>query len=227
MRGFGFRDQGLLGSVSVRPEPSVLTFTTSTIVYVPVPNISANTRPLQFSPSGGAMNTGATPNERNWIYKDLTCNDDTVIWKPVGQSLSAAVFYLSGASAGLSNTSEKAQRFDYFFDTATSSASGPPVVHTWTNRFNLYFGSFFLDGSYSFCGSANTISLTSATSTGNAQFTGSDGVWLNRNSLISSIYGIAFGASGRTGTLQYTATTDVQPTGNQISGGTITININP
>jgi hypothetical protein len=69
--------------------------------------------------------------------------------------------------------------------------------------------------------------LVSATSTGIAQFIGNGGGWLNKNSLTSSVYSIVFGASGRTGTLQYTAATDVQATGNQISGGTITININP
>ncbi len=135
----------------------MLTFTTSTIVYVPVPSRSGNTRPLQLNPSGGAMDTGATPNQRNFIYKDLTCNDDSVIWAPSGQSLSAAVDYLNNNS-GLSDTSQKAQRFDYFFNTATSSASGPPVAHTWTNRFDLFFGAFYLFGNYSFCGAANVVS---------------------------------------------------------------------
>ena len=225
MRGFSFRDQAFLSSASVRPEPSTLTFTTSSVVYVPNPNIAGNTRPLQFSPSGGAMNTGVTPNQRNLIYKDLACNDTSVIWTPSGQSLSAAVDY-SNTSAGLSNASPKAQRFDYYFDTSTSSAAGPPVVYTWTNRFDLYFGAFYLDGNYSFCGASNVISLASVTSTGAATFTGSGGGWLNRNALTSSIYNITFGASGKSGTLQYTAFTDVQSTGNQISGGTITITVN-
>jgi hypothetical protein len=227
MRGFGFRDQALLGSRGVRPEPSVLTFATSSIVYVPIPNITSNTRPLQFNPSGGAMNTGATPNQRNFIYKDLTCNDASIIWVPSGQSLSAAVNYGSNSSAGLSNNSQRAQRFDYYFNTSTSSEAGPPVVYTWTNRFDLYFGAFYLDGPFSFCGATNIVSLISATATGIAQFTGTHPDWLNKNALTSSVYNIVFGASGRTGTLQYTAATDVQATGNQISGGTITININP
>lgn len=207
------------------PEPSVLTFATSSIVYVPNPNIDSNTRPLQLNPSGGAMNTGATPNQRNFIYKDLTCDDASVIWVPSGQSLSAAVNFANN-SAGLSNASQRAQRFDYYFNTSTSSQAGPPVGYTWTNRFDLYFGAFYLDGPYSFCGAANVVNLVSATSTGVAQFTGGDGAWLNRNSLSSSAYNIAFGASGKTGTLQFTAATDVQGTGNQISGGIITITIN-
>jgi len=226
MRGFGFRDQALLGSLGVRPEPSALTFSTSSIVYVPNPNISGNTRPLQFNASGGAMNTGTSPNQRNFIYKDLTCNDVSVVWVPLGQSLSAAVNY-SNSSAGLSNTSQKAQRFDYYFNTSTSSAAGPPVVYTWTNRFDLYFGAFYLDGPFSFCGVANAVNLVNAMSTGTAQFSGTDGIWLNRNVLSSGTYNIVFGASGKTGTLQYNAATDVEVTGNQISNGTITININP
>jgi hypothetical protein len=226
MRGFSIRDQAFLASVGAAPEPSVLTFTTSSIVYVPNPNIVGNTRPLQYNPSGGAMNTGATPNQRNFIYKDLTCNDVSVIWTPSGQSLSAAVNY-SNTSAGLSNTSPRAQRFDYFFRTSTSSAAGPPVVYTWTDRFDLVFGAFYLDGNYSFCGASNVVSLNSVTFTGTATYTDSGGGWLNRNALTSGIYNITFGASGKSGTLQYTAATDVDFSGNQTSGGTITININP
>ena len=171
------------------------------------------------------MNTGATPNQRNFIYKDLACNDASVIWTPSGQSLSAAVSY-SNASAGLSNTSPRAQRFEYFFRTSTSSAAGPPVVYTWTDGFDLTFGAFYLDGNYSFCGAANAVSLNSATFTGTATFTDSGGGWLNRNALTSSIYNITFGASGKSGTLQYTAATDVDIGGGQTSGGTITITVN-
>jgi hypothetical protein len=50
--------------------------------------------------------------------------------------------------------------------------------------------------------------------------------WPNKNALTSDIYNITFGASGKTGTLQYTAATGVLSAGSQISGGLITITIN-
>lgn len=202
-----------------------LTYTTKTATYVPNPDIAANTRPLQLSPGGNAMNTGAIPNMRNFIYQNLVGDYAPAgNWIPIGQG-----------------TLTNEQRFDYYFDKATSSgiggASGSATVHNWNNNLDLDFGSFYLDGSCGFCGMANAVSIVSKTDTGTAQFidespdsTSGNSILGNQNQLSSSIYDIVFGSSGQTGTLQYTAFTNV--TSNplrQYNGGTITIvtNANP
>ena len=206
------------------PAPTVLVFTATSATHVPIPDIFSNPRPMQFNSAGGAMNTGVTPNERNFIYTGLTCSNASAgNWRPVGQSTSTA----------------NEQRFEYYFDTATSSStgggSGDATVQSWSNRFNLKFGSFYLDGTASFCGSANAVALLSPTSTAEATYIGEapsstpgTSVLGNQNSLSSSVYSIVFGASGITGTLQFTAFTNV--TTNpfaQLSGGIITLSINP
>jgi len=202
-----------------------LTYKTNTATYVPIPDIAANTRPLQLSPGGNAMNTGATPNMRNFIYQNLVGDYEPAgNWMPLGQG-----------------TAINEQRFDYYFDKATSSgtggASGSATVHNWNSNLDLDFGSFYLTGSCGFCGMANAVSIVSATDTGTAQYidespdsTSGNSVMGNQNQLSSSIYNIVFGASGQMGTLQYTAFTNV--TSNplrQYNGGTITIvtNANP
>jgi len=205
---------------------SALTFTYSTTsaTYVPNPNSLLNTRPIQLSPTGGPMTTGSLDNRRNFIYTSLVGSDlSTGNWIPVVQSTTAA----------------NSQRFDYYFPNASSSGtfpggSGTATVHNWNNNLNLDFGSFYLDGSCSFCGSANAVSIISATNTGTAQFIGeadtstvgnSNGG--SQNEITSSIYNIMFGTSGITGTLQYTASTNVVANPlSQSNKGTITIMTN-
>jgi hypothetical protein len=204
------------------PPPTVLVFTATSATNVPVPDSTANPRPMQLNPAGGAMNTGVTPNERNFIYTGLTCSNASAgNWRPVSQSTSTA----------------NEQRFDYYFNTATSSStgggSGTATVHNWSNRFDLKFGSFYLDGTAPFCGSANAVALLSPTSTAEATFisegsasTPGNVIAGNQNSLTSSTYGIVFGASGRTGTLQFTAYTNVETSPlSSVSGGIITLTI--
>jgi hypothetical protein len=233
-RGFGYKKGDILtvaigGTVgipsSLIPPPLVgsaitFTFTASGATYVPVPDLISNTRPMQFNPAGGAMNTGAIPNRRNFIYTGLVGNYAPVgNWIPLGQSTGVL----------------GEQRFDYYFDTATSSStggtSGLAQVHNWANRFELIFGSFYLDGTESFCGVNNAVSLFTATNTGTAQYINestsstpgvSDGG--NQNTLNSSTYNIVFGASNKLGTLRYSSFTNVKtdPLSRQ-SGGTITI----
>lgn len=201
---------------------SALTFTYSTnsATYVPNPNTILNTRPLQLSPLGLALNTTTIPNERNFIYQSLVGSDLTTgNWVPVGQS----------------TTVLGSQRFNYYFPNASSSttggASGTAAVHNWNNNLNLDFGSFYLDGSCSFCGLANAVSITGATNTGTAQFIGEaptsttgNSIGGSQNQITSSIYNIVFGASGITGTLQYTASTNVISSPlQQLNAGTITI----
>jgi hypothetical protein len=201
-----------------------ITYTANSATYVPngVP-LTGNTRPVQLSPGGNAMNTGAIPNTRNFIYQSLVGNYAPAgNWMPFGQSLSAGE-----------------QRFDYNFLAATSSGtggtSGSAAVHDWNNKLNLDFGSFFLTGGCSFCGSGNAVSLINSTNTGTAKFIGEapsstagNSILGNQNTITSSIYPIVFGASGITGTLQYTAFTDVTSglSLSQSSGGTITLNVN-
>jgi hypothetical protein len=106
-------------------------------------------------------------------------------------------------------------------------------VHNWSNRFDLKFGSFYLDGTAPFCGSANAVALLSPTNTAEATFisegsasTPGNVIAGNQNSLTSSTYGIVFGASGRTGTLQFTAYTNVETSPlSSVSGGIITLTI--
>ncbi|MFN7739723.1 MAG: hypothetical protein ACK5RA_05640 [Cyanobacteriota bacterium] len=168
------------------------------------------------------MNTGVTPNSRNFIYLSLVGSNASVgNWRPVGQS---------------DNTANR-QRFDYYFDTATSSetggVSGSATVRNWINRLDLAFGSFYLDGTAAFCGVSNAVAMLSASSTGSAQFisealtsTVGNSVAGNQNSIASGIYPIVFGASGITGTIQFTAYTNVVTDPfSQLSGGVITITV--
>jgi len=198
-----------------------LTYTTGMADYVPNPDADSNTRPLQLSPNGNAMNTGANPNTRNFIYQNLVGSYAPAgDWIPVGQS----------------TTMQNEQRFDYYFDAATSSgtggASGLAPVHNWINNLDLKFGSFYLNGSCSFCGMANTVALINSIDTGAAKYTGESPdsipgtrILGNQNELTSGLYDIVFGASGIRGTIKYTAFTNVnsEPL-RQFNGGTITIN---
>lgn len=184
-----------------------ITYSTNSATNVPIPDSFSNPRPLQLSPGGGAM----TVPSRNFIYQSLVGNYAPAgNWQPVGQSTSTA----------------GEQRFDYFFPMASSINPGPPQVNDWNNNLNLSFGSFYLDGACSFCGSSNAVSVINATLTGTAKYIGQSptGTAGNQNKLTSGIYNIVFGASNIMGKLQYTAFTDV--TTNpflQSSGGTITI----
>ena len=209
-------------SVVVVPPPTVFTFTASTATNVPIPDALSNPRPIQLNQAGGAMNTGVTPNSRNFIYLSLVGSNASVgNWRPVGQS---------------DNTANR-QRFDYYFDTATSSetggVSGSATVRNWINRLDLAFGSFYLDGTAAFCGVSNAVAMLSASSTGSAQFisealtsTVGNSVAGNQNSIASGIYPIVFGASGITGTIQFTAYTNVVTDPfSQLSGGVITITV--
>jgi len=187
-----------------------ITYSTNSATNDPVPDILNNPRPLQLSPSGTAMTVSA----RNFIYQSLVGDYAPAgAWTPVSQSTSTL----------------GEQRFDYSFPNASSTNPGPPQVNNWTNNLTLNFGSFYLDGSCTFCGSSNAVSLISSTLTGTAKYIGESPSSTpgNQNMLTSGIYNILFGASGISGTLQYTAFTNV--TANpfaQQSGGTITINVN-
>jgi hypothetical protein len=166
------------------------------------------------------MNTGAIPNTRNFIYQSLIGDYAPAgNWIPVNQTTSTI----------------NEQRFDYYFGAATSSSiggtSGLAQVQNSSDKLYLDFGSFYLDGSCSFCGSANTVSLINSTLTGTTKFIGEsptstpgNSVLGNQNTLTSSNYNIVFGASGITGTLQYTASTNVisNPL-QQFNAGIITI----
>lgn len=201
-------------------------YTTNTATYDPNPNSLANTRPVQLSPTGSGLSISPPSiNKRNFIYQNLLGDYAPAgDWQPVGQAPTNTL---------------KAQRFDYYFDPATSSStsggtSGSATVHNWNNNLDLDFGSFFLTGGCSFCGSTNAVTLINSTNTGTAKFIGEsptstagNSVLGNQNEITSSIYNIAFGASGITGTLQYTAFTNVisNPL-SQSSGGTITIQVN-
>lgn len=211
--------------VVIVPPPTVLTFTATSGTNVPVPNLLANPRPVQLNSAGLAMNTGATPNERNFIYLGLTCNDASAgNWRPVNQSTST----------------QGEQRFDYYFNTATTSTttggvSGLVNQHNWSNRLNLRFGSFYLDGTASFCGPSNAVAVVDIISTGEAVYinesnnsTVGNSVAGNQNTITSSVYSIVFGASGITGTLQFTAFTNVTTNPfRQLSGGVITLSVDP
>jgi len=205
----------LLASVQAANAVTI-TYTANSATNVPV---GANPRPLQLSPLGTAMDVPA----RNFIYTGLvgdyapagSWQEDSITPVPAGQ-----------------------QRFDYNFPNATSSStggtSGSATVHDWTNNLNLTFNRFYLTGPCSYCGLSNAVSQISRSLTGEARYinespTSSPGNLIpgNQNTLKSSIYDIIFGASGITGTLQYTAFTNV--TSNpfaQQSGGTIILNVN-
>lgn len=197
-----------------------ITFTTQAGVasadYEPVPNSTANSRPLQMPASGGSLSFF-----RNFIYTDITSADTSVSnWIPVGQ-------YKSGVALPPNR-----QRFDYKFGTATSGSTGD---WSWDDNLTLVFGSFYIEGDYDFCGAANTVAEISVANTGHAQFdgisggtTGTGSGITNKNYLDSYTYNIVFGASGRTGTLQFSANTIVADGGIIAeSGGTITIIVNP
>jgi len=185
-----------------------ITYTSKSATYVPVPNLDQNTRPLQLSPSGTAMTVPA----RNFIYTGLVGDYAPAgAWTPLGQSTSAL----------------GEQRFDYYFPNASSTNSGPPQVNNWIGNLDLSFGSFYLNGTCAFCGSSNAVSVINATLTGTAKYTGESPASTagNQNKLTSGVYNILFGASGITGTLEYTAFTDVTLNPfTQDSGGTIIIN---
>jgi hypothetical protein len=196
-----------------------ITYTANSATNVPIPNPLNNPRPLQLSPGGTAMTVPA----RNFIYTGLVGDYAPAgAWTPISQSTSAL----------------GEQRFDYSFPNASSSStggtSGLATVRDWNNNLSLTFGSFYLNGSCSFCGSSNFVSVISSTQTGQAKYinespdsTAGNSIPGNQNKLTSGLYNIIFGASGITGTLQYTAFTNV--TSNpfaQQSGGTIIINVN-
>lgn len=186
-----------------------ITYTTKSATYFPVPNVTDNTRPLQLSPGGTAMTVPA----RNFIYQKLVGDYAPAgDWQPIFQS------------TGLFGE----QRFDYSFPNATLVNPGPPQVNDWINNLSLTFGSFYLNGTCTFCGSTNAVSVISLTLTGNAKYIGESPTSTagNQNKLTSGICNILFGASGITGTLKYTAFTDVTLNPfNQESGGTIIINV--
>lgn len=213
----------ILASAQAASAALTITFTANSATYVPNPNSTDNTRPLQLNSIGNAMNTGATPNTRNFIYQSLQGNYPVagpLTWTPVSQTTSTP----------------GEQRFDYYFANSQSSSttggsSGLATVQNWSNSLNLDFGSFYLAGTCSFCGFNNRVSIVNSTSMGTAQFIGeaissSPGISKggNQNTLNSSVYNIIFGASMIAGTLQYSAFTNVtnDPL-TQSSGGIITI----
>jgi len=176
----------------------VITYETMKATWVPNPNSTVNTRPLQYSGAGTALVSGT----RNFIYQNLLGDYAPAgNWIPVSQDG-------PGSTGPLGS---KEQRFDYDFGAATTINPGPPQNNIWNNNSNLSFGSFYLDGICDFCGAANAVSITSASTTGLATFLGEapDGSAGNQNKLTSSIYNIVFGASGKKGTLQYEAYTDI------------------
>jgi hypothetical protein len=194
-----------------------ITYTTNSATNVPVPDSTSNARPMQLSPAGTAMTVPA----RNFIYTGLVGD-----YGPAG----------SWQEDSLTPIPAGQQRFDYNFPNATSSStggtSGLATVHDWMNNLNLTFNRFYLTGSCSFCGPSNAVSQISASLTGQAKYinespdsTPGNSISGNQNTLKSSIYNIIFGASGITGTLQYTAYTNVTSNPlSQQSGGTIIIN---
>jgi hypothetical protein len=209
----------ILVSTQAANAVTTITYTTNSATHVPIPDLLNNPRPMQLSPVGTAM----TVPSRNFIYTGLVGDYAPAgAWTPVSQSTA-----LVGE-----------QRFDYSFPNATSSSiggtSGLATVRNWMSNLTLNFGSFYLNGSCSFCGSSNVVSVISSTLTGQAKYidesptsTTGNSVPGNQNQLTSGIYNILFGASNITGTLQYTAFTNVtfNPISQQ-SGGTIVLNVN-
>jgi hypothetical protein len=200
----------LLTSVQAANALTTITFTTNSATHVAIPDISNNPRPMQLSPGGTAITVPA----RNFIYQNLVGDYAPAgAWTPVSQSTAVV----------------GEQRFDYSFPTASLINPGPPQVNDWTNLLTLNFGSFYLDGSCTFCGSSNAVSIVTSTLTGTAKYIGESPTSTpgNQNQLTSGIYNILFGASGITGTLQYTAFTNVTANPfSQQSGGTIVLNVN-
>ena len=191
-------------------QATTLTYSSTTATYVPVN--SSNTRPLQLNATGDGIAVN-----RNFIYTGLNSTPLGGNWVPVAQT---------GPSGALASGD---QRFDYKFGPASSSVTGPPSEKFWSNNFTLNFGSFYLDGGCNFCGAANAVTLTSVSGTASGHYIDADplGNSGNQNSLISDVYNITFGASGYTGTLQFTAATDVTfgSPDIQLSRGTITLEI--
>lgn len=197
---------------------TTITYSTAKATFVSN-NPLSNTRPLQMSASGSGISTA-----RNFIYQDLVGDYAPAgDWEPISQ--------LGPGSTGPLSTGE--QRFDYSYGPATSINAGPPQDNKWNNNLNLSFGSFYLNGTCDFCGSANAVSLINASPTGQAEFLGiaTDGTPGNQNTLTSSLYNIVFGASGKTGTLKYEAYTNIingEPGSvqrSETSGGRIIINV--
>jgi hypothetical protein len=194
-----------------------LIYSSTRATYVPVGDPTLNTHPLQLTASGNPI-----VNALNFIYQDLV-GDNPIAgpWMPINQT---------GPTGSLIMGE---QRFDYKFGQATSINPGPPQDNQWNNNLTLDLGSFFLDGTCTFCGPTNAVSITSAGPTGQAQYIGEapGPTFGSQNKLFSSIYNILFAASGHTGTLQYEAYSNItdgvppdQPS--ELSGGRIIININ-
>lgn len=208
----------ILVSTQAANAVTTITYTTNSAIHVPEPTIFDNPRPMQLSPGGTAMTVPA----RNFIYTGLVGD-----YAPAGSWQEDSITPLPPGQ----------QRFDYNFPMATSSstggASGSATVHDWTNNLNLTFNRFYLTGTCSFCGSSNAVSQITAALTGQAQYIGEsptstsgNSISGNQNKLMSNIHNIIFGASGITGTLQYTAFTNVTTNVTTVSGGTIVINVN-
>ena len=212
LAGSGFF--ALLLSSAAAAQATTITYSSNSATYVPNPNSTVNTRPLQLNSTGNPMAV-----TRNYIFTGLNTDPLAGNWVPSGQA---------GPAGDLASGE---QRFDYLLGSATASlpVPGPPTENLWVDKANLSFGSFYLDGSCLFCGSANKVTITSASNTAQAQYKGADpnGNSGNQNSLVSDIYNITFGASGYTGTLRYTAATDVTfgSPDIQLSRGTITLEI--
>ncbi len=195
-----------------------ITYSTTRATWAPNPSALVNTRPLQYSAGGNALGSGT----RNFIYQDLVGDYAPAgNWVPVSQ--------LGPGSTGPLVSGE--QRFDYDFGAATTIDPGPPQNNLWDNNSTLSFGSFYLDGSCLFCGATNAVSVLSSSSSGQAEYIGEapDGSAGNQNKLTSNLYNIVFGASGKIGTLEYKAFTDItnrNSMGSRVesSGGQIFIN---
>jgi len=216
-------------------------------LYIPNPDSSSNTRPLQLPKAGTAL---TSVSYRNFIYSlfdgvtgACLCNNSGITgWVPVGQTIDN-VF-----GTGFSPIPEiNQQRFDYSFGAATGGYAGfrcdgqTDYYRTWDGNLSLIFGSFYLQGSYDFCGPANAVAAISRVSGSSAVYDGLGPVYdpsigaegysqcnNGRNTLVSDTYNIVFGASGRTGTLQFSAQCFTFSGGIEWnSGGTITIVVNP
>jgi hypothetical protein len=216
-------------------------------LYIPNPDSSSNTRPLQLPKTGNAL-TGVS--YRNFIYSlfdgdtgACLCNNSGITgWVPVGQTINN-VF----GTGFLPIPEINQQRFDYSFGAATGGYAGfrcdgqTDYYRTWNGNLSLIFGSFYLQGSYDFCGPANAVAAISSVSGSSAVYDGLGPVYdpsigangysecnNGRNTLVSDTYNIVFGASGRTGTLQFSAQCFTYAGGLEWnSGGTITIVVNP
>ncbi len=195
-----------------------ITYSTTRATWAPNPSALVNTRPLQYPAGSNALVSGT----RNFIYQDLVGDYAPAgNWVPVSQ--------LGPGSTGPLVSGE--QRFDYGYGPATTIDPGPPQNNLWDNNSTLSFGSFYLDGSCLFCGPTNAVSVLSSSSSGQAEFIGEapNGSAGNQNKLTSNLYDIVFGASGKTGTLEYKAFTDItnrNSMGSRVesSGGQIFIN---